>query len=93
MKYIDSERLADDTPVVDLNYVEAETLPDGRTLPVVELSRHNLEVLLAKLDDPQSLCTIVDGNERIAVRAVENTEHYTDRAPGRMLMPSTGKIV
>ena len=58
-------------------------------IPVVELSRRNLEVLWAKLDDPESRKTIVlvkDGQEVCAVRAVENDEHYADREAGRMLV-------
>jgi hypothetical protein len=52
----------------------------------IELTRRNLEVLLAKLDDPGSARTIIDPDGVIAVRAVENEEHYTDRPPGTMLV-------
>lgn len=62
-------------------------------VPVVELTRRNLMVLLAKLDDPSSARTIIDGENNIAVKAVEDFAHYANRAPGEMLMPSTGKVV
>lgn len=62
-------------------------------LPTVELTRRNLTILLAKLDDPLSMATLVDGQDKIAVRAVEDSKHYTDRAAGTMLMPTTGELV
>ena len=62
-------------------------------LPVIELTRRNLTVLLAKLDDPDSKRTIIDPDGRIAVRAVEDDEHYAaeGREPGAMLVG--GRIV
>jgi hypothetical protein len=64
---------------------------------LVELSRRNLEMLLAKLDDPASVRTIhqvsEDGQIHVFVRAVENQEHYENRDPGPMYMPSTGEVV
>jgi hypothetical protein len=60
---------------------------------VLELSRRNLEVLLAKLDDPRSARTLIDTDGLIKVRAVENAEHYSDREPGRMFMPSSGEYI
>lgn len=57
---------------------------DDSDFPVVELTRRNLEQLLLKLDDPKSARTIIDGERRIAVRAVENEEHYADRPAGAM---------
>lgn len=55
-------------------------------IPTVELTRRNLLALLAKLDGKPSdlLCTVVDPSGSIAVKAVEDDEHYSDRAPGRM---------
>jgi hypothetical protein len=55
-------------------------------LPTVELTRRNLLALLAKLDGnpPNSKCTIIDPQEKVAVKAVENEEHYFDRDPGPM---------
>lgn len=55
----------------------------------VELTRRNLETLLAKLDGnpPDSLCTIAKGEPSygwVYVRAVENEAHYSDRPAGRM---------
>ena len=55
----------------------------------MELTRRNLETLLAKLDDSLSYRMLVDGEHKIAVRAVEDEDHYTDRAPGTVYMPST----
>lgn len=70
MKYIQ----ADDTGSVSWR---------GRDIPVVELTRRNLQILLAKLDDPTSHHkTLIDGSDHIAVRAVENDKHYADRLPG-----------
>jgi hypothetical protein len=60
-------------------------------VPVVELTRRNLVALLEKLDDPKSARTLVDRTDRIAVRAVEDVEHYADRAPGEVYMPSSGR--
>lgn len=63
----------------------------------LELSRRNLEILLAKLDDPLSARTITklgaDFKSRVTVKAVENEEHYSDRQPGEMYMPSTGETL
>jgi hypothetical protein len=52
----------------------------------LELTRRNLEVLLAKLDDPDSVRTLIDSTGAIAVRAVENEKHYAEREPGPMLV-------
>lgn len=54
---------------------------DGE-LPILELTRRNLTVLLAKLDDPHSLRSIIDPDNQIMVRAVEDADHYANRAPG-----------
>ena len=64
-------------------------------VPVVELTRRNLETLLAKLDDPASKRTLIDPDDTIAVRAVENDDHYKaeNRAPGEVYMPSSGVIL
>lgn len=59
--------------------------------PTLELSRRNLETLLAKLDDPRSSRTLIDPDNKIAVTAVENDEHYADRAPGEVYMPTSGE--
>jgi hypothetical protein len=58
----------------------------------IELTRRNLEILLEKLGDPKSQCTLLDPDRKIFVRAVEDEEHYSDRPPGAMYMPSTGVI-
>lgn len=60
-------------------------------MPVVELTRRNLQTLLDKLDDPASNRTLIDPDRKIAVHAVEDVEHYADRAPGAVFMPSTGE--
>lgn len=61
----------------------------------LELSRRNLQTLLAKLDDPLSARTLSklaeDGSGWIDVVAVEDEEHYEDRFPGPVYMPSTGQ--
>lgn len=58
----------------------------------VELTRRNLETLLAKLDDPLSARTLIDPDEKIAVLAVEDDAHYSSRRPGAVYMPTTGEI-
>lgn len=68
-----------------MKFIEKETI-SLLNLPVVELTRRNLESLLAKLDDPNSRRTLIDPDDQIAVRAVENEEHYKDRAPGLTLI-------
>lgn len=60
-----------------------------RGLPVLELTRRNLTTLLDKLDDPRSARSLVDGEGQIMVTAVEDEEHYSNRAPGVVFMPST----
>lgn len=59
----------------------------------IELTRRNLEVLLAKLDDPASARTICDGTTGFAVTAVENDAHYLTRPPGPMYMPTSGETL
>lgn len=61
-------------------------------MPMLELTRRNLQALLDKLDDPASARMIVAPGREIAVRAVEDSEHYCDREPGVVYMPSTGEI-
>ena len=59
--------------------------------PTLELTRRNLTVLLMKLDDPLSARTLRDGEGLIAVKAVEDDEHYKTRPPGEVYMPTTGE--
>ncbi len=73
-----------------MKYIEKES---GLKVPVLELTRRNLEILLAKLDDPRSLRTLIDPDGNIAVRAVENDNHYSARPPGTMFMPSSGELL
>lgn len=56
---------------------------DGRVVGI-ELTRRNLQALLTKLNGhpSNSACTIE--KEGVYVRAVENSEHYSDTVPGRM---------
>lgn len=61
-------------------------------IPTVELTRRNLEALLAKLDDPHSQRTLVCGDGTVAVKAVPDEEHYANRAPGEVYMPSQDRI-
>lgn len=63
------------------------------SLPVLELTRRNLLGLLEKLDDPNSARTLIDGENNIMVRAVEDSEHYKTRPPGAMYMPSSGQTI
>jgi hypothetical protein len=60
-------------------------------IPVVELTRRNLTVLLEKLDDPLSFKMLIDPDHQIAVRAVEDGDHYRDRPPGPVYMPTRGE--
>jgi hypothetical protein len=62
----------------------------------LELSRRNLEVLLAKLGDPISARTLIKVSEEgdvVEVVAVENADHYSDRPPGVMFMPTSGEML
>jgi hypothetical protein len=72
-----------------VKYIPA-TLAD-RQLPTLELTRRNLEILLAKLDDPESARTIIGPENNFMVRAVENEAHYANRPAGPMLVD--GEIV
>jgi hypothetical protein len=69
-----------------------EEMPPGPAFRL-ELTRRNLETLLAKLDDPLSVKTLTDPTGVIAVVAVPNEEHYSDRPPGTVVMPSTGEVL
>ena len=64
-----------------MKYIEKAETPLG-TYPMVELTRYNLEVLLAKLGDPNSERTLIDPDGKIAVKAVPDSEHYKTRPPG-----------
>lgn len=61
----------------------------------IELTRRNLQALLDKLDDPLSARTLykyADNTQAmVSVSAVEDEEHYADREPGAVYMPSTGE--
>lgn len=61
--------------------------------PMVELTRRNLNVLLDKLNDPGSTRILGSpiefaGQPTIYVKAVEDDEHYANRAPGEVYMPN-----
>lgn len=56
--------------------------------PILELTRRNLDTLLQKLDDPLSAKTLICPEQKIYVRAVEDAEHYADRAAGEVHMPT-----
>ncbi len=69
--------------------------PEGTCCDRIELTRRNLETLLAKLDDPLSACTLGKAGEDggyALVKAVEDAEHYTDRPPGDVYMPSSREL-
>lgn len=68
---------------------------EGQVLHRLELTRRNLEVLLAKLDDPLSqrqilddvpvgIVAAVEDHQCLEVIPVENEAHYHDREPGPM---------
>lgn len=61
-----------------MKYVEVS----GYGVPVVELTERNLRSLLEKLGDLNSQRTLIDPENKIAVQAVYDIEHYADRAPG-----------
>ncbi len=65
-----------------MKFIPAE---DGQVLHRLELSRRNLEILLAKLDDPLSKRQLVDPDWHIVVAATEDAVE-TDKGyfvPGR----------
>lgn len=68
---------------------------ESGTVVEIELTRRNLAALLMKLDDPLSARTLSKTAEEgpsvfVMVKAVEDAEHYSDRAPGEVYMPSSG---
>lgn len=76
-----------------MKYTERPHPPDEIEWPQygvarLEMTRRNLETLLAKLDDPVSERTLIDGDGQIMVVAVENDAHYSTRAPGEVAMPA-----
>lgn len=73
-----------------MKFIPKTHIPGYNELPVLELTRRNLETLLEKLDDPMSQRTLVDEAQAIGVRAVENREHYSDRPSG--ITYTKGKI-
>lgn len=58
----------------------------------VELTRRNLLALLSKLDEETSLKILVDGDQILYVKAVEDEEHYRDRDPGPMTPETEASI-
>ena len=67
--------------------------PDGWPTGV-ELTRRNLNALLAKLDGnpPNSACTILAPEGNFFVKAVEDAEHYSERTAGEM-HPATEAVL
>lgn len=60
---------------------------------VVELTRDELQTLMAGLDDPTSGNSDMPVSQgAITVRAVEDAAHYRDRAPGLVWMPTSGEL-
>jgi hypothetical protein len=75
-----------------MKFIDSEA-KNGRGIHHLELTRRNLETLLAKLDDGISERVLVAPGGLIQVRAVEDDAHYTDRDPGTIFMPSTGEYI
>ncbi|WP_142277533.1 hypothetical protein [Mycobacterium timonense] len=94
---LSSQALIDGEGRILVRAIENEARPDDATARarlsegVVELTRSDIETLLAALSHPGQDATLVRGGSEIVVRAVENTEHYRDRPPGRVWMPSSGQ--
>jgi len=61
-----------------------------KNITVLELTERNLRGLLEKLSIEGSARTLIDGESKIAVRAVKNEEHYSNRPAGIMYMPGKG---
>lgn len=72
-----------------MKFIDAEMVGGIHGL---ELTRRNLQTLLDKLDDPKSEKMLIDPDWRIAVKAVEDEVHYSNRRPGKVFMPSTGEV-
>lgn len=70
-----------------VKFIESEHFGRG-DVPVVELTRRNRLTLLDKLDDPKSQRMLLAPGDNIIVRAVEDEEHYSDRSPSPVFMPS-----
>lgn len=74
---------------------------EGRVVRL-EMTRRNLKTLLTKLDwnaqlRPElsslaSACTLISPGGDVVVKAVEDDEHYRDRAPGPVLNNATGEL-
>lgn len=56
-------------------------------MPVVELTRRNLNALLEMLDETPGQATVTKPSARITVRAVEDDAHYAERRPGLLELP------
>lgn len=63
---------------------------DGTVPVTVELTQRNLAALLAKLDDPRSSRSLVDGTESVLVQSVEDGKARLDEAPGYSYAPAAG---
>lgn len=82
-------------------------VPEVAQIVGIELTRRNLERLLAKLDHNDAInrgvlegrgilrseVRIIDPTGSMYVQGVEDDEHYSDRSPGPMLDNATGKVV
>lgn len=74
-----------------MKYIEG--FANGSEPCTIELTRRNLGILLAKLDDPLSHATLLSPCGKIIVRAVDDDRHYSDREPGEMFMPTAGVTI
>ena len=71
-----------------MKYIETEG-----SYPVLELTRRNLNALLEKLSDPLSNRTLIDPTDKIAVRSVEDRDHYSGRPPGEVCISKTRQVL
>lgn len=69
-----------------MKFIPAE---NGQILHRLELTRHNLEVLLAKLDDPLSQRKLVDPDWHVLIEA---TEEHVETTKG-YFVPGAGQCV
>lgn len=94
---LSSRSLIDGEGRILVRAIEEEDRAGGEMAParlsegVLELTRRDLEGLLAALDQPGLATSILGGGAGIVVRAVEDGAHYRDRPPGRVWLPSRGQ--
>lgn len=89
MKYIEDSAYGD-FPTVELTRRNLQALLDKLDDPYSNrtLIDGDRRVAVRSIEDDGVL---IDADGRIAVRAVPDDEHYANRAPGTVFMPSTGE--